>query len=182
MADTTTTLTAPGSGDLVVRFAGAATDYTANLARAVVAGETRTIGTAADLAAAGDLRLGPVAAGDPLTFSLVQNGTGPVLSGADHLRIRPNGDGTWSVAFEDLTAAQRPDFDFDDLQVVALVVQARPDWDAIAADVLANLGATGQWGATPGYAPAIESTVVDWNALAASAEAAFAATGHWFIA
>lgn len=53
------------------------------------------------------------------------------------------------------------------------------DWDALAADVLANFAATGRWFAT-GARPLPEPPV-DWDALAAQVLANFAATGQWFL-
>jgi hypothetical protein len=52
------------------------------------------------------------------------------------------------------------------------------DWDALAADVIANFEATGQWFASD--APPLPEPV-DWDALAAQVQANFAATGQWFV-
>lgn len=52
------------------------------------------------------------------------------------------------------------------------------DWNALAADVLANFESTGQRFASD--APPLPEPV-DWNALAAQVEANFAATGQWFV-
>ncbi|MGG5822954.1 TolB family protein [Falsiroseomonas sp. HW251] len=51
------------------------------------------------------------------------------------------------------------------------------NWDAIAADVLANYGTTGQWFSTgtPSF-----SASVDWNAVAATVLANLTATGQWW--
>lgn len=52
-------------------------------------------------------------------------------------------------------------------------------WDSLAAEVLANFNATGQWfDARGGSGP--PSEWVDWNALAQQVQAGFAATGTWF--
>ena len=53
------------------------------------------------------------------------------------------------------------------------------DWNALAAQVLANFEATGQWFADDTTTP--QDGTVDWNALAAQVQANFAATGSWFI-
>jgi Tol biopolymer transport system component len=52
------------------------------------------------------------------------------------------------------------------------------DWDALAAQVLADFAATGQWFASD--APPLPEPV-DWDALAAQVLADFAATGRWFM-
>ena len=49
------------------------------------------------------------------------------------------------------------------------------DWDALAARVLANFAATGQW-----FVPE-EPVPVDWDAVAAQVLANFAATGTWYL-
>lgn len=52
------------------------------------------------------------------------------------------------------------------------------DWNALAADVLANHQATGRWFASGSPVP---PEPVDWSALAARVQANFAATGQWFL-
>ncbi len=53
------------------------------------------------------------------------------------------------------------------------------DWDALAARVLANFTATGQWYLDD--APPSPTPEVDWNALAAQVLATFQATGQWYV-
>jgi hypothetical protein len=59
------------------------------------------------------------------------------------------------------------------------------DWNALAAEVMANYEATGQWFTNDPSTDLAYSTStsehVDWNAIAAQVTANFEATGQWFL-
>jgi hypothetical protein len=52
------------------------------------------------------------------------------------------------------------------------------EWDALAAQVLANFTETGQWFAPGGP---VLAEPVDWDVVAAQVQANFASTGSWFL-
>lgn len=193
MADSTI-ITVPANTGVRIEVEGVSTDFH-NLAGVVIGGaEDRTLPTTPDATA----ELGPLPEGTELQFYLRPDGAPEHLTGPDRIHVEQDGPDAATLSFEDYQ-----DSDFNDLVLgVTFLTEddgaggddggseasspAAPpsaeavDWDALAAQVMANLGATGRWSAGEESTwPTHSVDGTDWNALAAQVTANHAATGHW---
>lgn len=124
----------------------------------------------------------------PGTDAIVFHGIDPAavraeaLDGGAGLRFRYGAAGEDSITLQGVAALRPGDLSY--AEVPEAPAPAPPtDWNALAAQAMANFAATGRWFVSPagGEDGPPPPAAVDWDALAAEVWANFAATGQWYV-